>query len=173
MCSSNELSIKQFWLWSYEHIVNSPLNLCYSHSTINVRGLNYSGWTYSIAWLLMHWLLASPGHQHPRWWLYRMAQVFSSMRKEFKYQCHNSVEIWYKLLIHFDVSYEKFSSLSLTPVDCPQPTWHADRYITNVLKQWSDSWNVFLQRWYSRTLVPFVWHFKQIKGFSGILYDTY
>ena len=83
------------------------------------------------------------------------------------------MEIWYKLLIHFDVSYKKFSSLSLTVVDCPQPTWHADLYITNVLKQWSDSWSVFLPRWYSRTLVPFVWHFKQIKDFSGIWYDTH
>ena len=33
--------------------------------TLNVWGLNYSFLTMSISWLLMHWLLVSPGHQYP------------------------------------------------------------------------------------------------------------
>ena len=32
------------------------------------------------------------------------------MRKDFNYLCHVNVEEWYKLLIHFCISYEKFST---------------------------------------------------------------
>ena len=37
------VSIKQFWLWLNGHRINTPPKLCYSHSTLNVRGLSYSG----------------------------------------------------------------------------------------------------------------------------------
>ena len=33
--------------------------------TLKVQGLSYLGLTKSISWLLMPWLLASPGHQQP------------------------------------------------------------------------------------------------------------
>ena len=33
--------------------------------TLNVQGPSYLGLTRSIPWLLMPWLLASPGHQQP------------------------------------------------------------------------------------------------------------
>ena len=37
----------------------------------------YSGTTRSIAWLLMPWLLVSPGHQHPcYWYIYEEIPVF-------------------------------------------------------------------------------------------------
>ena len=36
----------------------------------NVRGPSYLGFTWSLTWLLMPWLLASPGHQQPCYWLY-------------------------------------------------------------------------------------------------------
>ena len=36
-----------------------------SQLTVNVRGPSYLGLTRSISWLLMPWLLASPGHQQP------------------------------------------------------------------------------------------------------------
>ena len=35
--------------------------------TLNVRGPSYLGLTRSISWLLMPWLLTSPGHQQPRY----------------------------------------------------------------------------------------------------------
>ena len=38
--------------------------------TLNVRGPSYLGLTRSISWLLMPWLLTSPGHQQPWYWLY-------------------------------------------------------------------------------------------------------
>ena len=52
-------------------------------STINVRGQTYLGWTRSISWLLMPQLLASPGHQHPWYWLRRIGKSLSYTKKDF------------------------------------------------------------------------------------------
>ena len=65
--------------------------------TLNVRGRSYLGLTRSISWLLMHWLLTSPGHQQPRYWLYRLCRSLSYLRKDFKYLCHINVEEWHKM----------------------------------------------------------------------------
>ena len=40
--------------------------------TLNERGPSYFSLTSSISWLLMSWLLSSPGHHQPWWWLYRI-----------------------------------------------------------------------------------------------------
>ena len=45
--------------------------------TLNVPGPRYPGLTRSISWLLMSWLLASPGHQHPCYWLYKIGSSFA------------------------------------------------------------------------------------------------
>ena len=37
--------------------------------TLNVWGRSYLGLTRSISWLLIPWLLTSPGHQQPWYWL--------------------------------------------------------------------------------------------------------
>ena len=42
--------------------------------TILVLKLEYFGWTRLLQWQLMPWLLASPGHQQPWYWLYRIGQ---------------------------------------------------------------------------------------------------
>ena len=61
----------------------------------NVQGPNFSSSTKSIIiWLLMPWLLLSPGHQRPWYWLRRIGKFLSYMRKDFKYLCHVSVEEW-------------------------------------------------------------------------------
>ena len=65
--------------------------------TPNVRGPSYLGLTRSISWLLMPWLLTSPGHQKPWYWLYRICMSFSYLRKDFKYLCHINVEKWHKM----------------------------------------------------------------------------
>ena len=49
--------------------------------TLNVQGPSYLGLTRSISWLLMPWLLMSPGHQQPWYWLYRICRSFSYSRK--------------------------------------------------------------------------------------------
>ena len=43
--------------------------------TLNVRGPSYLGLTRSISWLLMPWLLTSPGHQQPWYWLCRLCRL--------------------------------------------------------------------------------------------------
>ena len=60
--------------------------------TLNVRGPSYLGLTRSISWLLMPWLLTSPGHQQPWYWLCRICSSWSYMRKDFKYPCHINVD---------------------------------------------------------------------------------
>ena len=65
--------------------------------TLNVRGPSYLGLTRSISWLLMPWLLTSPGHQQPWYWLYRICRSLSYLRKDFKYLCHINVEEWHKM----------------------------------------------------------------------------
>ena len=63
--------------------------------TLNVQGPSYLGLTRSISWLLMPWLLMSPGHQQPWYWLYRIWRSFSYLRKDFKYLCHmHNVPDW-------------------------------------------------------------------------------
>ena len=49
----------------------------------------YLGLTRSISWLLMPWLLTSPRHQQPWYWIYRICRSFSYLRKDSKYLCHN------------------------------------------------------------------------------------
>ena len=60
--------------------------------TLNVRGPSYLGLTRSIPWLLMPWLLTSPGHQQPWYWLYRICRTWSYLGKDFKYLCNINVE---------------------------------------------------------------------------------
>ena len=52
----------------------------------------YSGQTRSITWQLMTWLLASPGHQQPWYWL--------CDRKSVIYLHHLWTEIWWKIKLY-------------------------------------------------------------------------
>ena len=45
--------------------------------TLNVWGPSYLDLTRSISWLLKPWLLTSPGHQQPWYWLYRICRPCS------------------------------------------------------------------------------------------------
>ena len=65
--------------------------------TLNVRGPSYLGLTRSISWLLMPWLLTSPGHQQPWYWLWRIGIFLSYLRKDFNYLRRTNVEKWHKM----------------------------------------------------------------------------
>ena len=65
--------------------------------TLNMQGPSYLGLTRSISWLLMPWLLMSPGHQQPWYWLGRIGRFLSYLRKDFNHLCHINVEIWHKM----------------------------------------------------------------------------
>ena len=76
--------------------------------TLNERAPSYLGLTKSISWLLMPWLLTSPGHQQPWYWLCRICRSFSSYsRKDFKYLCQINVEEWHKKQIYVYIPSEK------------------------------------------------------------------
>ena len=49
---------------------------------LNVRGPSYLGLTRSISWLLMFWLLPSPGHQQLWYWLCNICRSWSYSRKD-------------------------------------------------------------------------------------------
>ena len=63
--------------------------------TLNVQEPSYLGFISSIPWLLMPWLLASPGHQQPWYWLYRIVRSLSYLRKDFNFLYHVIVEEWH------------------------------------------------------------------------------
>ena len=65
--------------------------------TLNMRGPSYLGLTRSISWLLMPWLLTSPGHQQPWYWLCRIGRFLYYLGKDFNYLCHINVEKWHKM----------------------------------------------------------------------------
>ena len=50
--------------------------------TLNVRGPSYLGLTRSWSWLLMPWLLTSPGHHQQWYWLYAVYRSLSYSRKD-------------------------------------------------------------------------------------------
>ena len=61
-------------------------------------------------WMVMPWLLASPGHQQLWFSPCMINKSSSSIRKEFNFQCHLSVEKWQKMKIYFYVTWNKFSA---------------------------------------------------------------
>ena len=77
--------------------------------TLNVRGPNYLGLTRSISWLLMPWLLTSPGHQQPWYRLCSICRSWSYLRTGIKYLCHINMEERHKMLTYVYVHSEKFS----------------------------------------------------------------
>ena len=46
------------------------------------------------------WLLTSPGHQHPWYWLCIIGKFLSYLRKNFNYLCHVNVVEWHKMWIY-------------------------------------------------------------------------
>ena len=91
------------WLISFHVTATKTLIL-------KVRGPSYLGLTRSISWLLMPWLLTSPGHQQPWYWLCRICRSWSSLGKDFKNLCQINVEEWHKMQIYVYVPSEKFST---------------------------------------------------------------
>ena len=57
-------------------------------------GHSYLGLTRSVSWLLMPWLLMSPGNQQQWYWLCELDRSLSYMGKDFDSLCHVRVEEW-------------------------------------------------------------------------------
>ena len=88
--------IKKDVLWDVE---TGPMTFpTTTFKTLNVGGPSYLGLTMSISWLLMPWLLTSPGqHQKPWYWLCRIGRFLSYLRKDFNYLRCINVEKWHKM----------------------------------------------------------------------------
>ena len=56
--------------------------------------INPSIYCWFLPLLLMPWLLASPEHRQPWYWLCRIIRSLSYMRKDFNYLHHHSLEKW-------------------------------------------------------------------------------
>ena len=80
-----------------------------SLSTLNVRGPSYLSLIRSIFWLLTPWILASPGHQQPWYWLCRIGGSLSSLRKYFNFLCHTNMEEWQKCKYTFLLPLKKIA----------------------------------------------------------------
>ena len=72
------------WQWSYVSVA----------LTLSVQRLSYHSLIRSISWLLLSWLLASPGHQQPRYWLCEIGKFLSFTRKDFNYRGTCVMSLW-------------------------------------------------------------------------------
>ena len=64
-----------------EMVIQDRVNEYEYVKTLNVRGPSYFGLTRSISRLLMTWLLTSPGHQQPWYWLCRIGRFLFYLRR--------------------------------------------------------------------------------------------
>ena len=106
-------NISGWWPGPLHCQINSDHGLCYvgymghclmwrgstpsaiSVLTLNMQGPSYLGLTRSISWQLMPWLLTSPGHQQPWYWLYRICRSWSYLRKDFKHMWSDDIKCKY------------------------------------------------------------------------------
>ena len=77
----------------YRKVLTSPAHV--RSVTLLAQMREHCKRTRSIPFLLMPWLLASPGHQRQWYWLYRINGVLSSFIKAM-YLRHLDAEIWEK-----------------------------------------------------------------------------
>ena len=89
VCESDTLPRLRWRQWLHCTWIRITLHV---NLTLNVRGPSYLGLTRSISWILMPWLLTSPGHQQPWYWLCRICKSWSYLWKDFKYLCPINVE---------------------------------------------------------------------------------
>ena len=96
--------------------------------THNVRGPSYLGLTRPISWLVMLWLLASPGHQQPWHWLCEISKSWSYTKKYF-----NNLQISWLVM------------LWLLASPGHQQPWH---WLCEISKSWSYMKNNFNNLWH-------------------------
>ena len=65
--------------------------------TLDVRGLSYLGLPRSNIMAVVSWLLTSPGHQQPWYWLCRIGRFLSYLRNDLNYLRCINVEKWHKM----------------------------------------------------------------------------
>ena len=107
-CQATSHYPSQCWLRSM-----SPYGITRPHNELNLR-LEYSRRYRSIPWLLMPWLLPSPGHQQPWYWLCRINGSLSSTKKDFNKLCHLIDKQWWEMCLCLHVSSMYVSSIKFS-----------------------------------------------------------
>ena len=92
-----------------QHVFCPSLNVL----TLNLQGPSYLSLAQPISWLLMPWLLASPGHQHLWHWPCRIRRSLLYLREDFSYLCHVNVEECYNIQIYVYVPCENLARKEL------------------------------------------------------------
>ena len=80
------------------------------HVTLLLLRPEYSGITRSIPWLLMPWLLLSPGHQQSWYWLCTMWTFLSSLGVNIRNLWHFNVKQWGERQAPFFLNSRKFNT---------------------------------------------------------------
>ena len=80
-----------------KHAINYGKPEWFGPCMLTLNEGSYLGLTRSISWLLMPWLLTSPGHQQPWYWLCKISKSCSYTRKDFNYLWYVSMEEWHKM----------------------------------------------------------------------------
>ena len=93
----------------------------------------------------MPWLLASPGHQHPWYWLCRIGMFFSYLGKDFNHLCHVDVEEWHEIEIY--VFLFPLKNLARKGLKC-HCSWSINKYL---YPTWNPGCNYF---WVLCTVYP-------------------
>ena len=117
--------------------------------TLNVRGPSYLGLTRSISWLLIPWLLTSPGHQQTWYWLYRICRSLSYLRKDFVISMWRN-EIKCKYMFMFTL--KNLARKGLSAGWLPQSTAHRKLLTGDNLVMVSKYFSLFLWQNISRWL---------------------
>ena len=96
--------------WSSMACLHDFPNTQTSQLTLPMWGLEYSRETRSIPCLLVPWLLASPAHQQPWYWLCEMGIFLSFLMLNFVHLQLFSAEEWYdEMQLHISIYWKKIS----------------------------------------------------------------
>ena len=113
--------------------------------TLDMQGPSHFSLTRSISWLLMPWLLRSPGHQHQWYWLCRIDKFLSYLKEDFNY-LHVNVDEWHKIKNICFVPSEQFSMQrvkltlkKLLSLNITGPYWAVTALLSPVVNP-SDQW---------------------------------
>ena len=96
-CQATSHYSSQCWLLTSRMLPYGVTRPHWISLTLNVREPSDLGLSWSISWLLMPWLLPSPGHQQPWYWLWRIGRSLSYLRKDFNCLSHIIVEEWHEM----------------------------------------------------------------------------
>ena len=104
----------------------------------------------------MPWLLASPGHKHPCYWLCRMSKFLSNLRKDFNNLCHVNMEEWQKNVNIFLFPMKNLACKGLILLNnytcCCKPWWMLlSEYIVRVYRK------VYLSKTIHIMMMTFCW----------------